>query len=310
MKKTYHFLMLLTLSLLLYACENSENEITIDVLVPNGTTAVSHALIEHGHDSIAVERVSGTNLLISAFTSESHDIIIAPINLGANLYNKGADYQLLGVLTWSNLQFISNEPIESVHDLIGKDIHAFGKGAIPEMIVDSLLTETDLIDDVNINYHSQSAQESYTHFMQNGGIALTAQPVTTIANNNVEDLYILNVEDLWHQFMGNEGFPQAGIFVKSTLTNDQIELYSNALTEGINQTYTKPNLIANYCESMDYPFPKAIIEQTIPYSGIDYVHIDQAKQVVLTFMDQILEFNPDLINDKLPEDHFYYSTNE
>ncbi|MFW6319183.1 MAG: hypothetical protein ACOC1L_03255 [Bacillota bacterium] len=143
MKRLSRILTLFILSLLLFACEE-DTDSTIDVLVPNGTTSFSHAQIEHKHNDIVIDRVSGPNILISAFTSASHDIIIAPVNLGANLYNKGADYQLLGVLTWNNLQFISDEPIDTIYDLADKNIQAFGRGSTPEMILETLFQEADM----------------------------------------------------------------------------------------------------------------------------------------------------------------------
>lgn len=309
MKRLSRILTLFILSLLLFACEE-DTDSTIDVLVPNGTTSFSHAQIEHKHNDIVIDRVSGPNILISAFTSASHDIIIAPVNLGANLYNKGADYQLLGVLTWNNLQFISDEPIDTIYDLADKNIQAFGRGSTPEMILETLFQEADMTSQITIDYHAQSAQESYTHFTQNGGVALVAEPVTTMAKNNIDDLYVVDLAILWAELTEYNRFPQAGVFVKKSLSEDDITVYLDALTNNMDTLSTNPELIADYGHRLEYPFPKQIIEQSIPFSGIDFVPINNCKDEVNAFMETILTFNGQLINNEIPEQDFYYSKNE
>lgn len=309
MKKIYRILIIFILSLILYACEE-DTDTTIDVLVPNGTTSFSHAQIEYESEDIIIERISGPNILVSAFTSASHDIIIAPVNLGANLYNKGADYQLLGILTWNNLQFVSDTPLDSIYDLIGKNIQAFGQGAIPEMILDTLLQETDIASQITIDYHAQSIQESYTHFTQNGGVALVAEPVTTMAKNNGDQLYVLDLADLWSNLADFDAFPQAGVFVKSSLSENNINDYLEALEENVDTVSNDPVLIADYSQRLNYPFPKQIIEQSLPFSGINYKSIDNCKDEVDAFMELILNFNGHLINDEIPDNDFYYKIDE
>ncbi len=309
MKQLYRILIIFILSLLLYACEETADS-TIDVLVPNGTTSFSHAQIEYENNDILIERVSGPNILISAFTSESHDIIIAPVNLGANLYNKGSDYQLLGVLTWNNLQFISDEPIHTIDDLVGKDIQAFGEGSIPEMIVETLLQKSDVATEVSMNYRAQSVQESYTHFKQNGGVALVAEPITTMAKSNSDQLYVLDLADLWSEYTEYENFPQSGVFVKPSLSEDDTAIYLNALTENMETLTTDPAEIADYGQRLNYPFPQQIIEQSIPSSGIDFIPINSCKDEVDAFMRLILTFNGNLINNEIPDDDFYYKKDE
>lgn len=309
MKQLYRIFTILILSLLLYACEG-DNDSTINVLVPNGTTSFAHAQIEYENNDVVIERISGPNILVSAFTSASHDIIIAPVNLGANMYNKGFDYQLLGVLTWNNLQFISDEPIDSIYDLIGKDIQAFGQGSVPEMIVNTLLQETDIASQITVNYHAQSAQESYTHFTQNGGVTLVAEPVTTMAKNNSDQVYVLDLADLWPELTTYDNFPQAGIFVKHSLSEEDIAIYLNALIENIETLSNNPALIADYSQRLSYPFPKEIIEQSIPSSGIDFIPINDCKDEVDAFMNLILMFNGHLINNHIPDNDFYYIKDE
>ena len=59
----------------------------VKLIVPNGTPYLAVAgLLEN--NNINIEVVSGPANLQSALVSGSCDIVIAPINLGVNLYNK------------------------------------------------------------------------------------------------------------------------------------------------------------------------------------------------------------------------------
>ncbi len=195
--------LLLIIVLSLTACNNKKDKITI--LVPNGIPAIAQSKMEHEMNSsnYQIERVSGPAPLIAAITSKSHDIIIAPLNIGANLYNKDSDYQLAGVLTWNNLQIISKSEI-NLDNFTYSTILAFGEGAIPEMIISYLLAD---YNPPTIDYSSNSAQESFLAFMQNeNSMAIVSEPVTTIAKREIEGLYVYDLSDLWLEKTALEKF--------------------------------------------------------------------------------------------------------
>lgn len=303
--KKYLLITYMMLCLSLIACKG-EDPYKLSVIVPNGTPAIAQAYMEHEQNHIYdIERVSGPQLLVAAFTSQSHDIIIAPINLGANLYVKESPYQLAGVLTWSNLQVISNQVINDLDDLQGKSIYAFGQGATPQMIIDYLFTQAQI--DVTIDYTSSSAQGAYLNFLQDdNGIAIISEPLTSTAKANHEDLYILDLGDLWQETTDKPLFPQAGIFVRKDLSADAINQYLNDIEDAAFLAIDKPSTIATYCENLDYPFERDIIEAALANSGIAYQSSVLAENAIDDFIDLIYDFKPQLIGGEKPDENWFY----
>ena len=90
--------------------------ISFDMLVPSGSTAMALAHLVAttpqlgDHVTYTVQPyVQGSDPLVAAFTSETSQVIVAPTNLGATLYQKELPYQLVATLVWGNLYLISNE---------------------------------------------------------------------------------------------------------------------------------------------------------------------------------------------------------
>ena len=296
--------LLFIIVLSLTACNNKKDKIT--VLVPNGTPAIAQSKMEYEMDSsnYQIERVSGPSPLIAAITSKSHDIIIAPLNIGANLYNKDAKYQLAGVLTWNNLQIISRSEI-NLDNFTYSTILAFGEGAIPEMIISYLLAD---YNPPAIDYSASSAQESFLAFMQNeNSMAIVSEPVTTIAKTEIEGLYVYDLSDLWTEKTSLEKFPQAGVFVKEDLDIEVVEKYLTTLKSAALFTVLNPEETSSFCEELDSPFEKEVIKAAIPLSYISFHNADESIVEIEYFFNMILDFKGELIGDKLPDENFYWS---
>jgi NitT/TauT family transport system substrate-binding protein len=298
-------LLLLFVTLGLSACGGDEAH-QMRVMVPNGIPAIAQSYIEHEQsDLYEIDRVSGPQPLVAAFTSSSHDVIIAPVNLGANLYNKQSPYLLAGIITWSNLQIISHAPIHSLTDLQNEHILAFGQGATPQIIIDYLFSQQQI--SVNMDYVGSSAQESYLNFLQtDDGIAIVSEPVTSTAKANDASLYVFDLADLWIQTTGMPLFPQAGIFVHQDLSSDAIDQYLNDIEDAAYIALDRPSVIAGYCENLDYPFERDIIEEALSNSGIAYQSSDQAMEAIYEFLQLIYDFKPQLIGGMIPDEDWIY----
>jgi NitT/TauT family transport system substrate-binding protein len=306
MKKIISFIFIVCLGMSVIAC--SEEKQSLSVLLPNGTPAIAQSNIElNQSDTYTIDRVDGPQALIAGFTSESHDIIIAPVNLGANLYQKDMNYQLAGVLTWSNLQIVSRQEIASLDDLVGKDIYGFGQGSTPQMIIDYTFSQAEIDGAIQINYESTSVQEALLSFMQNeDSVAILAQPITSKAKTMIDDIHVFDLNQLWSNQTDQSGFPQAGIFVHESLTENEVNQYLQDISDSVAYMYDHPLDTAMNCESLGYALEKDIIEEAIPQSGINYVSMEDANDDVLNFLNLILEYKPALIGGSLPDDDFYH----
>ncbi|MCF7924299.1 MAG: hypothetical protein K9L64_04230 [Candidatus Izimaplasma sp.] len=293
---------------LLVGCQTHEKE--YKVIVPNGTPSIAQSHIEYNQNELnySIDRVSGPQSLVAAFTSGNYDFIIAPINLGANLYQKQSPYQLAAIITWGNLQFISNTQIDDLSDLEGETIIAFGEGTINQMILETVINSYDYIDPPIIDYSASSTQESMMMFLQEENqIAVLAEPTTSIAKTMTESIYSLDISTLWKGIVGQSSFPQAGVFVNNNLTTQEITTYLEYLEISINFALENPEITGINCQEMNYPFSDDIITNSIHQIHYEYKLISEVKPTITTFMEMIYNFNPELIGDFLPNDEFYWS---
>ncbi|MFW5889206.1 MAG: hypothetical protein ACOCUD_02375 [Bacillota bacterium] len=300
-------ILILILLLLLVGCKKSESEYKI--ITPNGMPSIAQSLIEYNQaeNNYLVERVSGPQSLVAAFTNNTHDFIIAPLNLGANLYQKNSTYKLASIITWGNLQFVSHEEITDLSDLDGKDIIAFGENTVNQMIIETIIDNYDFENTPNIDYQASSTQESMTMFLQDETIiAVMAEPTTSIANTMTDSLYILDIGDLWSQINEEINFPQAGVFVNESLTDTEINNYLNALETSVNYVLENPVITGSNCETMEYPFSSDIITSSINPNIINLKLITDIKPFIENFYQKIYDFNPTLIGEEIPDDNFYW----
>ena len=296
------FFMFLVVSLT--SCNNNQDQ--IKVIVPNGVPSIAQSYMEYHQENTnyVIERVSGPSPLLAAFTSKSHDIIIAPINVGANLYNKGTGYKLAGLLTWTNFQIISKSPI-NINNLDNYTIISYGKAAVPEIILDYLFEQIN--PNIEINFDASSVQEAYLRFLQEDNtIAIISEPVTTTAILNDESLYTLDLAQVWEDYTEFDLFPQAGVFVSEELTISQVNNYLRGLQSAAIYTLNNPEEVADFCESMDYPFSLEVIKGSITKSNIAFLYAEDEEKVINDFLQMIYDFKPELIGNAIPSEDFIW----
>ena len=89
MKKILSFILLSVLGLSLFSCNNDiklENEIS--VIAPMGTPYLAlGGLLEE--ENVKIDGVQGADPLKAALVAGEYDVVVAPINLAAQLFNKG-----------------------------------------------------------------------------------------------------------------------------------------------------------------------------------------------------------------------------
>jgi len=282
MKKAMIFLLFVFVTGL-SSCTNQTED--INIIVPEGIPAIAQSKMEHD-ENFKIERVSGPQPLSASFSSESHEIIIAPINLGANWYSKSSSYKLAAILTWNNLQIISKTKINSIFDLTGQEVIGFGEGAIPEMIISHLFSNISFDNPPTIDYTSTSTQQSLLSFLH--------------------EYYYLDLIDLLKNYTDVSNFPQAGVFVNHDLSEQKVNAYLDALE--LSQTFvlSNPKTTASYCFEMNYPFEESVIEESIPFSQINFVLSKDIVDDLDQFFELIFDFKPELIGGVLPDESFYW----
>ncbi len=299
---------------ILSACEAEGEEVSLSAIAPNGSPSLSQVPIEYDPSMVEsmeydMEVVAGADLLVSAFGSESHDLVFAPLNVGANLYQTGVPYQLAAVVSFGNLFFASAQSINSISDLDGEEIVVFGQNATPDIIVRSLIEQHSFEETPEIRYVDSVDAAGGTLQSEPQSIVLMAEPALSVQMSQIDsDIHLIDLQDEWQSAFDTDGYPQAGVFVHEDVDDDALNIYLGALRASIDMVNSDPSSVANDASALDYPFPAPIIESALPRSNVRFETAHEARASIESFFEEILALQADLIGGELPDDAFYRFT--
>lgn len=315
MKRISTVIITLILAFTLSSCARPE-EVSFKVMAPLGSPALAQTHMQNelpslgSHVTYEIEVVSGTDPLIAAFGSGSHDVIYAPTNLGAKLISTGVDYQFAGAVVWGNLYLATGtDDSFDLSDLDGKEVVIFGQNATPDIIVQTILSNQNYTTAPTITYVDSAGTSMATLISDPSKIVLLAEPVLSVASlpSNVSNLKSIDLQLAWADITGSSSYPQAGIFVKNTLSKDVVDDYLKEVELSIAEALASPATVAQMAVDLKYGFPLPVLTGAIPRSNLMFKSATESRAALETYFGYIIDFNPVLIGGSLPSDSFYYS---
>ena len=288
--------------IVLCICSSCKTQSKISVIVPQGSPELAITYIKND-DNYRVDVVIGADPLVAAFSSQSHDVIIAPTNLGAKLYQSTPSYIMLAVLVEGNYYLASrSKKLDTFADIENQQVVIFGKNQPSDIIMTYLLNQLEVT--CNITYVDNVTTAQSMLVLDENLIILTAEPSLSVLESNFLDLNTLELISFYENAVG-ESYPQAGVFIKSDLnsqTINQIERDFRSSTENLN---TLPSEAAHLAVQSGVMLEEEVIEHAITRSNINYLNAWDAKSSIENFFLIIESINPALIGNTLPNDGFY-----
>lgn len=299
--------------------EQPAEPVELSVLIPFGSPALSMSgliINENNQEgdyslgenaSYTVEIVNGADPLVAAFTSQSHDVIIAPTNLGAKFYSTGIPYKYAGAVVYGNLYLASLAELPDAASLEGREIVAFSQNATPDVVLLTILAANDLTDKVTVRYVGSVSEAQGELLAGTADVALLAEPILSVTKTKA-DLSVLDLQTEWANSTGAQSYPQAGIFVKSELIEnnaDVVDSFLNLVQTSINQTNADPVNTALGLEAIEFGLPAKVIETAIPGSHLVFKTAQDSKEDLEFYYNKIMELNPNLIGGALPDEGYY-----
>ena len=161
------FLLMVSCSIDKNAAELPKVELNneVSILVPSGTPYLALCGLLNS-EKIKVDISNGPSGLQSALPSGAYDIVVAPINLAVNLYNKGnSGYQVSHILTANNTFVVtkSENKLDSILDLKDEKVLAFASNGIPANILRKVYNDNQL-DISNVDFSLASSAAVYSLF--------------------------------------------------------------------------------------------------------------------------------------------------
>ena len=303
MKKIVLVICLLLSSLCISGCNKNKLEDEVSIIVPYGSPYLAiGGLIEV--ENLKIEAVNGAQNLQMALVSGSHDIVIAPINLGAKLFNGGkSNYKIAAVLTLNNTYIITREEnkLESFEDLENEKVLGFGQTGIPGSILTKLYNENSFLDINNVDFTFASSSAVYSVF--SGGssdakYALMSEPEISklVLNDNIK------VKTLDLSKMLDINVVQACVYINPNSENlEEVERVLSMIKDNVSFLNNNPNEYVDKILSLDRTFNetgKEVLIRSIPLTNIVYKEAMEYK----TEINNILS----ILGVKNPDDSFYY----
>lgn len=291
MKKKLTAVMLLVALVLLIglltACNKDNkkgngNDVTLTFAAPEGTPALAIARLITDNKSISGKNVNYKIVNPSNIAKEMQaglsDLVIMPVNAGATLINKGADYKLVSVAVDGSLYLVGKigksetATTLTIDDIKGKKIACIGQQGVPGLVFRYILKENNInIVDSPENVTENSVYVQYAGdglqaktAVENGSVdyAVVGEPAATTFKMKFGFNAQMDLQAEYKKVSGKETYPQAGIFVKSSLASDAafMDALFTALKASKEWVKNNPQSVndfmkANAYESAAFPAP-------------------------------------------------------
>ncbi len=321
-RKIVGLIILILIPILLFGCGNGESKkekLNINFSYRDGVpglTAVKlikdNPTIDKNID-INYEMLGSPDLLVSKVLKEEADIAIVPSNLAAQAYNKGLNYKIAGTSNWGTLYLLSREEINSIDELKGKEIYAFGKGLTPDLILRYVLTENGLVpdEDIKLNYLGAASDLGPAFISGKTDLALLSEPLATNIMMKDEDAkIILDLNKEWKDLTGsNIGYPQASLIIKEDLIKNNpkfVKEFIKLYEESIEWAKENPEELGQSAEDMEMGIKKEALVKGMERINIGNFSIENSQKEYMDYFNLLLEFAPDSIGGKVPDEKIFY----
>lgn len=281
------------------------DEYVLKGIMPGGAPAVAFAnyvATTNTKDNYTV--VSDTTLLQQAFAKGEQDIVVAPINMGANLYSKGkSTYKLASVLTWGNLYFASQKEDFALASMNNSPVTFFGENSINMAIVDYVL-EGKSITTGERTYLASTSNTQEELLKNPNAIVLIAEPALSAAKTK-KTIKSISVQELYAELGGAGSYPQAGLFVSASAVANHKELVDNLIT-GVKSSCDLIKTDLDTSATNAFAFLGApgvpVLKNAIPGSNIEFKKASEVKDKI----NAVANLKLALFGGALPQDEFYY----
>ncbi len=282
---------------------------TLRFVAPEGTPALAMLRLVTDNPTIGGASMQYEVVKPNVINAEmgKSDIVIMPINAGANLIMQGREFKLVSVAVEGSLYLLGNKEggaSITVNDLKGKRVACIGQNAVPGLVFRYVLGKNNMTI-ISEGTPSAENNEVYVEYAADGNAAgqrfnggqvdyiVVGEPAATTmlsknprlnAEMDIQRLYSLSTAQL-----DDDNYPQAGLFVRASLASNAT--FMNALFEALDASEdwveAHPAEVDAFAKAHLYEaasFPAA----SIPRCAIDCERLDEEeKNEIIAFLQVI-----------------------
>lgn len=297
--------------------EASTQPLEVRVSMLKGPTGLGAAkLMEDAGGGYEFSVLAEPTEAVAGLTKGEIDIAALPTNLAATLYHKlDGGVTLLALNTYGVLYILENgESIQSMADLEGKTVHAYGQGANPEFVLNYLLEKNEVdAQAVDVQWHGST--DEVTALMASGEGTVCMLPVpaaTAVLMQNEKVRQALDLTQEWND-AGGDGVLTMGCLVARTEFLSEhpqaVETFLEEYAASIAYMTDPDNLdgAAQLAETYGIVPKAAVAKRALPAANLCFVTGEEMKEGIQGYYQVLFQADPASIGGALPDSAFYYT---
>lgn len=257
---------------------------------------------------------------VAALTKGEVDIAALPTNLASTLYHKlDGGVQLLALNTYGVLYILERgDSIQTMADLKGRTVHAYGQGANPEFVLNYLLEQNELDPDtdVDVRWHATSDEVSAMIAEGEGDVCMLPVPAATGLLMKSQDVRsALDLTEEWEK-AGAEGVLTMGCLVVRTEFAQEhpeaVETFLEQYEASISYMTDPANLdhAAALAEKQGIVPKAAVARRAIPDANLCFITGRDMLDGIQGYYQVLFQADPASIGGSIPDGAFYYGLNK
>lgn len=275
---------------------------------PEGTPAL--AMLRLATDNAKIGDISVTYKVVkpaniaAEMSAKTSDIVIMPVNGGANLIRQGAGYKLVSIAVDGSLYMVGNTEKGgeiSIDDIKGKKIACIGKTGVPGLVFRYVLSANGIVivdentapseNQVSVRYAADGVAAA--QLLQGGQVdfMVVGEPAATAQSKRLKLNAEMNLQSEYAKASGASNYPQAGLFVSERLYSN--EKFMNELFDAL--AASKKWVNENKADVTEFAKQHLYESANFPAIAIDRCALnatrldDVQKAQVITFLEKLCQ---------------------
>jgi len=252
----------------------------------------------------------------AGLTSGTMSAVVLPVQVAANLYNRGMKLKLLNTMTDGLIYIVSGDAsLTTIPALKGKRLAVPFRNDMPDLVLKRLLLEYGLSPETDIALEHTSSPVEAMQMLLTGKVDAVLAPEPAIsaaimlgkaAGKNISRT--IDVQKVWGEVTGKAPIlPQAGLVLTQKLMTenpqlpDRLQAVLEAASQRVNADPAKAASIA--AQSLDFPEP--VLAASIATSRLGATRATKARPAIETMLETLAANDAAIIGGKLPDNGFY-----
>jgi NitT/TauT family transport system substrate-binding protein len=252
----------------------------------------------------------------AGLTSGTMQALILPVQVAANLYNRGMGVRLLNVMTTGLLYIVAADPgLSSIPALKGKSLAVPFRNDMPDLVLARLLAHHGMVPGTDITLESAGSPIEAIQLLMAGRVdaVLSTEPAVSAAilrgaagGKTVQR--VIDVQQAWAEATGGSAvLPQAGMALTAPFIDanpgiaDALQAIVEKAVESVNADPARA--AADATEALEMPAP--ILAASLSTSNLVARRASAARPDIEAMLSTLAEADAGIIGGKLPDDGFY-----